>query len=189
MKKLLLIGLLVGSATTVFADKFIEARIGMNAFGTYNSSNSDAITKYKTSNVGVDFAGEFLASVDEEENFYLGAGIAYQNNQPSKAKGDPMFKSIPVYGALKYYVGTLGDSDWETYLKANLGYSFNSKDGYDRNPDDGLYYALGGGIEHDGVILEVAYQTTYGKTPINDHDDINNYSRWTFGIGYRFSGM
>ena len=179
MKKLLLIGLLVGTTTIAMADKYIETRIGLNAFGTYNDNGSNNITKYKTRGVGVDFVAEIMNSVND--SLYLGAGIAYQVNQSSKTHNDPLFKSIPVYGALKYTVGYLGGSSWETFIKANLGYSFNSKDGYSRSPNSGLYYALGGGIENDGVVLDLSYQNTYGKT-----GNVDNYTRWTFGVGYRF---
>ncbi len=180
MKKLLLIGLLVGTATTAMADKYIETRIGLNSFGTYNDDGSSVIKKYKTEGIGVDFAAEIMNSVND--NLYLGAGIAYQINQESKTHNDPLFRSVPVYGALKYKIGYLGDSSWETFLKANLGYSFNMKDGGDHTPKDGLYYALGGGVENDGVVLEVSYQDTHSKVHKTNYD----YSRWTFGIGYRF---
>lgn len=180
MKKLLLIGLLVGTATTAMADKYIETRIGLNGFGTYNHDNSSTVFKEKTSGVGVDFAAEIMNSVNN--NLYLGAGIAYQINQENKSANDPLFRSVPVYGALKYKIGYLGDSSWETFLKANLGYSFNMKDGGKHTPKDGLYYALGGGVENDGVVLEVSYQDTHSKV----HNTSYDYSRWTFGIGYRF---
>jgi hypothetical protein len=180
MKKLLLIGLLIGSATTAMADRYIETRIGLNGFGTYNDDGSKVISKYKTDGVGVDFAAEIMNSVND--NLYLGAGIAYQINQDSKEHNDPLFRSVPVYGALKYRIGYLGDSSWETFVKANLGYSFNMKDGGDHTPKDGLYWALGGGVENDGVVLEVSYQDTHSKVNKTNYD----YSRWTFGIGYRF---
>lgn len=180
MKKLLLIGLLIGSTTIAMAEKYIETRIGLTGFGTYNHDNSDTIYKEKTSGIGADFAVETMNSVND--NLYLGAGIAYQINQENKTENNSLFNSIPVYGVLKYKIGYLGDSSWQTFLKAHLGYSFNMKDGGEHTPKNGLYYALGGGIENDGVVLDISYQDTYSEVDKTNYD----YSRLTFGIGYRF---
>ncbi|MCK5779971.1 MAG: outer membrane beta-barrel protein [Psychrilyobacter sp.] len=180
MKKLLLITLLLGATTTAFADKYLETRIGLTGFGTYNDSGSNVTKKYKTTGVGFDAALEFMSSVND--NFYLGAGVAYQTLQESKSHDEKLFQSFPVYGVAKYSLGYLGDSAWVPFIKANLGYAFNFKDGGNDSPDNGLYYALGGGIENDGVVLEISYQDTYSEINHTNYD----YSRWTFGIGYRF---
>jgi hypothetical protein len=180
MKKLLLLSLLIISATNVMGERYIETRVGLNTLGTYNYDGNDEVTKQKTEGVGVDFALEIMTSLSE--NLYLGGGIAYQINQENKIVNDPLFNSVPIYGAVKYNIGYIGDSAWIPYIKANLGYSFNMKNGGDHSPDDGFYWALGAGIENDGVILEIAYQDTYSEVMYKDYD----YSRWTFGVGYRF---
>jgi len=180
MKKLLLITMLLGATTSTFADKYVEARVGLTGFGTYNDSGSTVTTKYKTKGVGFDGAVEFLDSIND--NFYLGAGIAYQTFQESKFHNEVLFQSFPVYGTAKYTLGYLGDSAWIPFVKANLGYAFNFKDGGKHTPGHGLYYALGGGVENDGVVLEISYQDTYSEINHTNFD----YSRWTFGIGYRF---
>ncbi len=183
MKKLMILSLLAVTATSAFADKYIETRIGLNTLGTYNFDGHNQVTKQKTDGIGVDFAVEIMASIND--NLYLGGGIAYQVNQENKVEDDPLFSSVPVYGAAKYNLGYIGDSAWVPYIKANLGYSFNMKDGGKHSPNDGLYWALGGGVENDGVILEVAYQDTYSEVINKDYD----YSRWTFSVGYRFKNL
>jgi hypothetical protein len=184
MKKLLLIGLLVATTTTALAEnRYIETRVGLVGMGSYNYDSSDAVTKEKTKGVGVDFSLELMNEVTP--GLYLGAGVAYQVNQENKRAENPLFTSIPVYGAVKYSLGYIADSSWESYIKGNLGYSFNSKDGGKHTPKDGLYWALGGGIENDGVLLEISYQDTYSEVNHTNY----NYSRWTFGIGYRFRNL
>jgi hypothetical protein len=183
MKKLIILSLLVMTATSAFADRYIETKIGINGFGSYNYDGHNETIKQDTKGVGVDFSVELLASVNN--NLYLGGGIAYQVNQENKKEDDPLFRSVPIYGTAKYNLGYIGDSAWIPYLKANLGYSFNMKDSGNHSPDDGLYWALGGGVENDGVLLEIAYQDTYSEVIYKDYD----YSRWTFSIGYRFKNL
>lgn len=73
------------------------------------------------------------------------------------------YKSIPVYLIAKYNFNL--DSQIKPYLKANLGYSFNfDPSDYEEKWDggsfkaelevkDGLYWALGGGLEYNCFAL------------------------------------
>lgn len=183
MKKLLLVLLALTITTSAFADRFVEARMGLSSFGSYAHDEPYAKVQDKTKGVGFDLAIEYLTEVSPK--LYLGGGVGYQVNEDHKNSIEdeyPLFKSVPAYGSLKYILGYIGESAWATYAKGNFGFSFNFKDGGHYKPRHGLCWALGLGIENDGVLLEVSYQDTYAKV---DHIKYS-YGRFTFAVGYRF---
>ncbi len=134
-------------------------------------------------------AVEFTRSISYDAE--VGIGVAYQRHGDFDYKYDydgeklPNFNSLPVYLTGKFKVANVGD--WAPYIKADIGYSFND---FDDNKyfsyDDGLYYAIGFGVEIQNLSLEMAYRVNEGKLKTNHGKyDIEN-SRVMFGAGYRF---
>ncbi|MFZ2940813.1 MAG: outer membrane insertion C- signal, partial [Leptotrichiaceae bacterium] len=99
-------------------------------------------------------------------------------------------------------------SEFKPYAKMNLGYSFNMNDGsynytvsgiqvdIDMNAKNGLYAAIGGGVEYKGYTADLSYQTNYSSlsadysvagTSLGSEDLGNmNFNRITLGLGYNF---
>ena len=153
------------------------------------------------------------------DNFDLGLGLAYQFHGDRENKLDEAldkgtndfvhldseggeYNSIPLYLIAKYNFNT--DSQFTPYLKANLGYSFNfgSSDFKMTNVDtnqsgksetdieNGLYWALGGGMEYHNFTVELMYAVNKAKLDIKDLDEgkkDNDYGRFILSAGYKFN--
>lgn len=180
---------------------------------------------------GDDFGYELTVEVMREvyPNFELGLGLSYQDHGDPKSikksgefEGDggavgtgyekyeiPGFKSVPLYVTAKYNFPVEGNI--KPYLKADLGYSFNSDNGdakytfrgsdatYDYFEDkkisvkmkNGLYYGIGAGAEYNNFVVDLMYKVNRAemKADVNGErikKDLD-YSRITLSVGYRFN--
>lgn len=170
---------------------------------------------------GDDFGYELTVEVMREvyPNFELGLGLSYQDHGDPKKNttGDwmidntgnlydmktevPGFKSVPLYATAKYNFPVEGNI--KPYLKADLGYSFNSDNGdakatiegetikYSTKVENGLYYGIGAGAEYNNFVVDLMYKVNRAEIKIDDEGERIkkdlDYSRVTLSVGYRFN--
>lgn len=206
MKKVIL-GLVALSAISFAAqgDTYLNARFGGDLGAKYDSISAGNLTilNDKTDGFGGELALEGYKSLTD--NFDLGLGIAYQfhaDRDSQEVSGGYFkggeYKSLPVYVTAKYNFNL--DSDVKPYLKANLGYSFNfdSSDvetNFDAplntDVENGLYWALGGGLEYNNFTVDLMYAVTTAKSSANignvEIKKDNNYGRVVLSAGYKFN--
>lgn len=160
---------------------------------------------------GDDFGYELTVEVMREvyPNLELGLGLSYQEHgDPKSVKQEdfkievPGFKSVPLYITAKYNIPVEGNI--KPYLKADLGYSFNSDNGNLKIADEsgeaetlltkvenGMYYGIGAGAEYNNFVIDLMYKINktkgevelYGERIKKDLD----YSRVTLSVGYKFN--
>ena len=208
MKKLLLILAALSAISCArtgvrLNDVYINSRVGGDIGAKYEKSKESGVTYLddKTDGFGGELALEGYKSLTD--NFDLGLGLAYQFHADrktydlgsSKASGSE-YKSLPVYLTAKYNFNL--DSQIRPYLKTNLGYSFNfdSSDykettGYREELDikNGLYWALGGGLEYNNFIIDLMYAVNKAesKNKTLDQKEDNDYGRVVLSAGYKFN--
>ena len=211
MKKILLI-LAALSATScagigVHSSKvYFNPKFGADLGAKYEKCEENGITylEDKTDGFGGELALEGYGSIND--NFDLGLGFAYQfhadrketsvneNGNEYKASGSE-YKSLPVYLTAKYNFNL--NSQVKPYLKTNLGYSFNfgasdykDSNGYEEKLDieNGLYWALGGGVEYNNFTVDLMYAVNKAesKNKTLDQKEDNDYGRVVLSAGYRF---
>jgi opacity protein-like surface antigen len=194
MKKVLIGLTALTMATSVMAAgrTVVETRVGGSFAGAYKTESDSAWDK-KTSGIGYEVAVEGMQEVSD--NFFLGLGVAYQNHAKSKnaltdtkIEKAQIFKSVPVYLTAKYQFD-LG-LEFVPFVKANLGYSFNLKGdklmGEKQKMENGLYYAVGAGVDYNNFVMDLSYQVNQGKVDSVIGKLKADHSRVTLGLGYRF---
>ncbi|CAK7016460.1 outer membrane beta-barrel protein [Fusobacterium varium] len=167
---------------------------------------------------GDDFGYELTVEVMREvyPNFELGLGLSYQDHGDPKKNTNknwqnegydmtseiPGFKSVPLYVTAKYNFPVEGNI--KPYLKADLGYSFNSDNGdikiwdtegdsfkYFTKVENGLYYGIGAGAEYNNFVVDLMYKVNRAEMKADvDGERIKkdlDYSRITLSVGYRFN--
>ncbi len=188
----------------------------------YGRIGGDVWSKYskfeglndKTYTIGYEAAVEITRNFTP--NFELGLGTAYQVHSRNKTvdfnSADGVYEgstkmakynSVPVYATGKYNFDSM--NGFVPYLKANVGYSFNIKDGHINSNDadgtsfstratvdNGLYYAAGAGVEYNNIVMDVMYQVNQAKASLSNLDNTLtqksklDYSRVTLSLGYKF---
>ena len=56
----------------------------------------------------------------------------------------------------------------------------------DTDIDNGLYYAVGGGIQYKNFFTDLMFQKTFADIERKGTKDSLDYSRVTLGVGYTF---
>lgn len=210
MKKVLL-GLVALSAVSFAqSDTYLNVRFGGDFGASYDKVDDEGRTVLSddTDGFGGELALEGYKSLTD--NFDLGLGLAYQfhadretqsiDKEEDNLKGSGAeYKSLPVYLTAKYNFNL--DSQIRPYLKANLGYSFNF-DGsdveisndlgnmkIDMDLDDGLYWALGGGLEYNNFTVDLMYAVTTAEAEDKENNEKHDgdYARFVLSAGYRFN--
>ncbi len=211
MKRILL-GLAALSAVSFAAqgDTYLNARFGGDLGASYTGYEYQGIDILSdgTDGFGGELALEGYKSLTD--NFDLGLGIAYQFHADRDKQGVPggeisgaEYKSLPIYLTAKYNFNL--DSEIKPYLKANLGYSFNldasdleakgtrentgDNDKVSTNVENGLYWALGGGLEYKNFTVDLMYAVTKAETEVKEFNtkEDNDYGRVVLSAGYRFN--
>lgn len=186
-----------------------EVRVGLDVNSKFkDDSNGTTQTTYSNDvKTSWELAAEYRMPV--WNNLELGAGLAYQSHGKMElSDGDlKMYDSVPLYVTAKYKFAN--KSEFKPYAKANLGYSFNMNDGsysytsvagnkvdVDITAKNGLYAAIGGGVEYKGYTADLSYQTNYssvsrdfsvaGTTFATEDLGNVNFGRVTLGVGYQF---
>lgn len=196
----LVLGLLLSMGTLSMAEgrSIIETRVGGSFAGSYTSQSfaGHTVLDDETTGMGYEVAVEGMKEV--ADNFFLGLGVAYQDHAKTKnllmesgsTKEAQVYTSVPVYLTAKYQFDV--DSAFKPFVKANFGYSFNikSNDVSDyASIENGLYYAVGAGVDYNNFVVDIAYQMTTA-TAENDYYNIKKdayHDRVTLGLGYRFN--
>ena len=86
--------------------------------------------------------------------------------------------SIPVYLTTKY---TFDTGSVKPYLKADLGYSFNTN-----KANGGLYYGAGVGVSYNNFNVDLMYKENKSRIDEWFWNGSLNYKRVTLGVGYNF---
>ena len=214
MKKVLL-GLVALSAVSFAAqgDTYLNARFGgdLGASYTKHKIEDTNVLSNKTDGFGGELALEGYKSITD--NFDLGLGLAYQFHADRKTQevseagntgeiSGAEYNSLPIYLTAKYNFNL--NSKIKPYLKANLGYSFNFGEsdleakgtGVNAGDDEktsidvenGLYWAVGGGVEYKNFTVDLMYAVTKAEATANDFygKEDNDYGRVVLSAGYRF---
>ena len=212
MKKLLLGLFVLGAISAAAADNGVNVygRLGLDVASRYNklvwSDGSQAVSE--TGKVAPSIAIEVTKNFTK--NFEAGVGLGYVSHgkRDLKIYGEkigsiPAINSVPLYATARY---TFGTSDLKPYVKADLGYSFNtmkksmtvSSGAYSETIDglkvsNGLYASAGVGLEYNNITADLAYVFTGGKYNfVNDDPDDNignsaNNSAVRLTVGYKFN--
>lgn len=191
MKKIILLVYLLLSIGVVAQDTdMLEFRFGGNVKTNYNFSINDGgnNSNLKPKDFGYEGVVELIHS--PIDNLITGLGTGYQRNENIELKGSNNTQNtvdtVPVYATVKYLFNE--DGDYRPYLKLNLGVAIPhtrgslKKRGVEAHTS--WYYAVGGGIEYNSLILDLSYQ--YSQTKLKGaYDGKIKFSRVTLGIGYR----
>lgn len=210
MKKILL-GLFALTSISAMAAEGVNfyGRVGLDVFSHYNKvSEKDAdgeATLKSRGKVAPSVALEVTKDLDS--NLELGLGLAYvshgkrdfkivdidaHGNKEITEGKYPAVNSVPLYVTGKY---KFSNSDVKPYVKADLGYSFNkmkkSSDVEGAKAKNGLYTAVGVGVEYMNVTADLAYVFTGAKVKISDEGTSEsvkaNNSAIRLTVGYKFS--
>ena len=171
MKKLLLLGALL---STVAMAQVVEVRIGgdLSNSGKFKvDSLMEQILKKKAIKKGIELSGEYRTPV--AEGLEIGGGIAYKHN---KVDGRGYYEhkgvdSVPVYLTARYNFKNA--SEVTPYIKANLGYAFNSgslkwhESAFDYGEakfKGGLYSGIGTGIQYKNFVVGPFLQLEQNKS-------------------------
>ena len=216
MMKKVLLGLAALSCVSLAAEGTnVYLKAGADMFQRFDKVKYDGEKLNKDK--GDDFGYELTVEVMREvyPNFELGLGLSYQDHGDPKSVSEydkdldenikseiPGFKSVPLYVTAKYNFPVEGNI--KPYLKADLGYSFNSDNGdvkvsvtgyetikFSTKVENGLYYGIGAGAEYNNFVVDLMYKVNkaemkadvLGERVKKDLD----YSRVTLSVGYKFN--
>lgn len=196
----------VTPAPVITPESYITLRVGADFATRYKKATfADALEARNVNDKsGDDWGGEvaleYLREISDS-NFLVGGGLAYQRHADVKSANNSWsvgrYDSIPVYVTGKYLI-----TNWDgfkPYVKADLGYSFNTKSGdfnYKTNDQnfgsgkikDGMYYGAGLGVEYNNWTADVMYKVNTAKLDMsNSGSEKMDYSRVTLSLGYKFN--
>ena len=214
MKKYILALLVIGTVT-VMAESVVEVRVGGDIMPQFDTSpEKDAKFSYE-------LAGEYRYVFGKNVELGGGLAYqkhgklkSFTDVEDANVKVEisdtELYDSIPLYLTARYVFRN--DTDFIPYIKANLGYSFNinsdNSNTYktidkntgnvldegklrDFNAKNGMYYALGFGIEYKNIIADFSYQVNTADIDSTRYDGATSsgnadFSRMTLGVGYQF---
>ena len=201
MKKLLLLGALISSVAMAANSVELRAGADLSHSGKFKGGFSDGaeLNKKSTKN-GFELSAEYRTSLTDAWEF--GGGIAYKHNKLNEEgsfekKG---IHQVPLYLTTRY--NFKNSSEVTPYVKANLGYSFNSGSMKWRNILErgeakikgGLYTGIGTGIQYKNFVVDLSYNwnsmrvnrtVNTGFTRYEDKFNLN-HGTLTLGLGYSF---
>lgn len=221
MMKKVLLGLAALSCVSLAAEGTnVYLKAGADVFQRFDEVKYEGEKLNKDK--GDDFGYELTVEVMREvyPNLELGLGLSYQDHGDPKKNttGDWIldntgdlydlkteikgFKSVPLYAVAKYNFPVEGNI--KPYIKADLGYSFNSDKGdvkvsvlgegstkYSTKVENGLYYGIGAGAEYNNFVVDLMYKVNRAEIKVNDGGDRIkkdlDYSRVTLSVGYKFN--
>ena len=183
------------------SDMYLNARFGIDLGAKYDKIED--VLDDSTDGFGGEVALEGYKVLDD--NFDIGLGLAYQFHADRDSYSfeeytvsGAEYDSIPLYLTAKYNFMT--NSNMKPYLKANLGYSFNfnSSDAKAESTvygnetagtsvDDGLYWALGVGMEYNDFTVDLMYAVNEAEVSIDGDKYDNDYDRVVLSVGYIFN--
>ncbi|MDR1831514.1 MAG: outer membrane beta-barrel protein [Fusobacteriaceae bacterium] len=209
---LCILGLFAGQGLSAAA---VELKVGLAPAGTYTTKPE------KDAEPSWEITAEVRKAV--KGGFELGFGTGYERHGAVKAYTDvesptlkvnvgktKLYDSIPLYLTARYVFNKNGD--WQPYLRANLGWSFNinekntnryetiykttgvvADEGWLRRfkAKDGLYYSLGAGVGYKNFTFDVSYTVNTAKIESENYlfqksGGKADFSRIVFSLGYQF---
>lgn len=226
MMKKVLLGLAALSCVSLAAEGTnVYLKAGADVFQKFDEVKYEGEKLNKDK--GDDFGYELTVEVMREvyPNLELGLGLSYQDHGDPKSVSYsyvddygykngkyevPGFKSVPLYVTAKYNFPVEGNI--KPYLKADLGYSFNSDNGdlkdnfifgatgeggvsreetYSTKVENGMYYGIGAGAEYNNFVVDLMYKVNKAEIKFNDRGNRvkkdYDYSRVTLSVGYKFN--
>lgn len=206
MKKFLVLGLLV-AGIAMAQGNVAEIRAGVNLAHSAKNTKGELEIKKEVLRPGFEIAGEYRKQITDA--FDLGAGIAYNYNKLSSKKlGDGYttkgLHSVPIFGTARY--NFRNSSDITPYVKANLGFAFNSgsvkyEDIFEKGESkfkSGMYYGLGAGLTYNNFVADLSYNINALRFKYNTEKIIGttayyasgketfNHGMLTLSVGYTF---
>ena len=182
----------------------VEVRIGgdLSNSGKFKGGFSDGADLEKRAiKKGIEISGEYRTPV--AEGFEVGGGISYKHN---KVDGTGFYEhkgveSVPVYLTARYNFKNA--SEVTPYVKANLGYAFNSGSLKWHNSaalygeakfKGGLYSGLGAGIQYQNFVADLSYNWNRIRVdrmgydaPYRFEDKFSlSHGTLTLSVGYSF---
>ncbi len=204
MKKLLLLGALLSTIAMAQMNQVVEVRVGgdlSNSAKFHGGFSNGANLEKKAIKKGIELSAEYRAPILED--FELGGGISYKHNALD-GKGAYEHKgvnSVPLYFTARY--NFKNSSEITPYIKANLGYAFNSGSlkSYvspalygEAKIKGGFYSGLGTGIQYKNFVADLSYnwngmkvERTLYDAPYRYEDKFTlNHGTLTLSVGYSF---
>lgn len=227
MKKLLLLGALISSIAMATNTVEVRAGIDLSSGGEFKGGRYDSnVFKYNleknTLKRGFELTAEYRKGITE--NFEIGGGISYKYNKLNEKRTtgaglisssveNKGLSSVPLFFTARY--NFKNSSEITPYVKANLGYAFNSgsvkwndkfSNGFvegEAKFKGGLYSGIGAGINYKNFIVDLSYNvngtritrtnklvyspTAGGLVTRNQSEKFNlNHGVVTLGFGYSF---
>ena len=214
MKKMFFFGLLISSLSFA-GNNAIELRAGVSPSPKFEVSPSK---KAKTS---YEISAEYRYLLTNNTEIGAGIAYQnhgkskkFTDIEDTNLKVDVMdtklYDSIPIYFTARY--NFKNETAVTPYIKANIGYSINvnnkNSSHYETvskntgavldsgelkryNAKNGMYYAVGAGIQYKGFVADLSYQVNTAKIEgtrydgRKDNGNANN-RRITLGFGYQF---
>ncbi len=201
MKKFLILGTML---SVIAMSNTLEVRVGgdLSNSGKFEGgfSNGANLEKSAIKN-GFELSAEYRTPITEA--FEVGGGISYKHNK-FNSKGYYERKglnSIPVYFTARYHFKN--STEVTPYVKANLGYAFNSgslkwydSSNYYGEADfkGGFYSGIGTGFEYKNFVVDLSYNWNRIKVdrkgyvaPVKYEDSFTlTHGVLTLGVGYSF---
>lgn len=214
MKKIFFFGLLI-SGLSFASSNIIEFRAGVSPSPKFEVSPSK---KAKTS---YEIAAEYRYLLTNNTEIGAGIAYQnhgklkkFTDIEDTNLKVDVMdtklYDSVPIYFTTRY--NFKNDTAVTPYVKANIGYSINVNDKNSSHYEtiskntgtvldsgelkkcsakNGMYYAVGAGVQYKGFVVDLSYQVNTAKmegTRYDGRKDSGNANnrRVTLGFGYQF---
>ena len=124
----------------------------------------------------------------------LGLGINYIFDSKADYGMDDKYGFTNVYFAIKPKMDIDSDILDSFYFIGQIGYGFFRYDfddnhtGETASTDNGLYWALGVGLElMDHFVIELIHSFNYGTVEVNDDSSDMKYSELSIYAGYKFN--
>lgn len=214
MKKAILI-LLIVSASIVMSEQAIELRAGADIAPQYDTSpEKDAKFSYELTGeyryvLGKNFELGGGLSYQKHGKLKSFTDVEDSNSRVEVSETE-LYDSVPLYVTARYVFRN--DTEFTPYIKANLGYSFNINSNnsntyktIDKNTGNvldegklrdfdaknGMYYALGLGMEYKNITADLSYQVNKADIESTRYDGVKSegngdFSRITLSAGYQF---
>lgn len=185
-------------------DNYVEVRVGHDIYSKYESFDFPGFEFLRDDTDSKSFELSF-EGMKKYNNFDLGLGISLQNHSKrdisSSGTDGGNYDSIPIYFITKYNFKEI--NSYVPYLKLNLGYAFNyngddlrvrntSGNITNRDPitvDNGIYFAVGGGLEYNNFTVDLMYGIIKSdiKSKTNALEYAADYEKLTLSLGYKFN--
>ncbi len=174
----------------------VEVRVGADLAnnGKFKGGFSDGYELSKNSiKKGFELAAEYRVPVGASGNWEIGGGLSYKYNKLNENVVEKSgLHAVPVYFTTRY--NFRNSSEVTPYIKANLGYSFNSgklRDvfgvyDFEAKFKGGLYSGLGIGLQYQNFVADLSYNVNgarVNRTVTNKSSGYYAHDKFTLDHG------